>query len=286
MPELPEVETARSLIADRALHRTIVGVDDADTYVTRPHTPGQLRDALLGRELTAVMRRGKTIWAETSGVDGDPAPGPDLGIHLGMSGRIVITAPGGEAAEGGGPRRRDAQPRKPEWDRFTIEFADGGRLALFDKRRLGRVRLNPDVTALGPDAEQITAEQFRHLLSKGTIAVKARLLDQSRIAGVGNLLADETLWQARISPAAPVNSLSPADVDRLYDALQATLKSAATQGGAHTGEVIAFRQRRRAVPARRRGDEARHRGRPQHLVVLGGAGLAAGLPVRRRAGGA
>ncbi len=141
MPELPEVETARSLIAGRALHRTIVGVDDADTYVTRPHTPGQLRDALVGRELTAVMRRGKTIWAGTSGVDGDPAPGPDLGIHLGMSGRIVITAPGGEAAEGGGPRRRDAQPRKREWDRFTIEFADGGRLALFDKRRLGRVRL-------------------------------------------------------------------------------------------------------------------------------------------------
>ena len=55
MPELPEVETARRLIAGRALHRTIVGVNDADTYVTRPHTPGQLRDALVGRELTAVM---------------------------------------------------------------------------------------------------------------------------------------------------------------------------------------------------------------------------------------
>ena len=256
MPELPEVETARSLIAGRALHRAIAGVDDADTYVTRPHTPGQLRDALVGRELTAVMRRGKTIWAETSGVDGDPAPGPDLGIHLGMSGRIVITAPDGEAVEGGDPWRRDAQPRKPQWDRFTIEFADGGRLALFDKRRLGRVRLNPDVTALGPDAEQITAEQFRHLLSKGTIAVKARLLDQSRIAGVGNLLADEALWQARISPAAPVNRLSPADVDRLYDALQATLKSAATQGGAHTGEVIPFRQAGARCP--RDGAEMKH----------------------------
>ncbi len=226
MPELPEVETARSLIAGRALHRTIVGVDDADTYVTRPHTPGQLRDALVGRELTAVMRRGKTIWAGTSGVDGDPAPGPDLGIHLGMSGRIVITAPGGEAAEG------------------------------FDKRRLGRVRLDPDVTALGPDAEEITAEEFRHLLSKGTIAVKARLLDQSRIAGVGNLLADEALWQARISPARPVGRLSPAEVDRLYQALQATLKSAATQGGAHTGEVIPFRHAGARCP--RDGAEMKH----------------------------
>jgi len=256
MPELPEVETARSLIADQALGRTIVAVDDHDTYLTRPHTPGQLRDALVGRTLTAARRRGKTIWAETSGVDGDAAPGPELGIHLGMSGRIVVTAPGGEASEGGGPRRRDAQPRKPEWDRFTLEFADGGRLALFDKRRLGRVRLNPDVSALGPDAEEITAEQFRHLLSKGTIAVKARLLDQSKIAGVGNLLADEALWQARISPAAPASSLRPEDADRLYRALQAALKSAAAHGGVHTGEVIPFRHAGARCP--RDGAEMRH----------------------------
>ncbi|HEY5354205.1 MAG TPA: DNA-formamidopyrimidine glycosylase family protein [Streptosporangiaceae bacterium] len=256
MPELPEVETARSLIADQALNRTITAVDDADTYVTRPHLPGQLRDALVGRTLTAVRRRGKSIWVETSGVMGDPAPGPDLGIHLGMSGRIVVTAPGGAAAEGGGPRRRDAQPRKPEWDRFTLEFADGGHLALFDKRRLGRVRLNPDINALGPDAGKVTEDQFRHLLSKGTIAVKARLLDQSKIAGVGNLLADEALWQARISPAAPVNSLRPADVDRLHHALQAALKSAAAHGGVHTGEVIPFRHAGARCP--RDGAEMKH----------------------------
>ena len=256
MPELPEVETARRLIADQALHRTIAGVDDADTYVTRPHSPGQLRDALAGRTLTAVRRRGKTLWAETSGAGADPAPGPDLGIHLGMSGRIVVTAPDGQATEGGGPRRRDAQPRKPEWDRFTIEFADGGRLALFDKRRLGRVRLNPDVSALGPDAEEITGDEFRRMLSKGTIAVKARLLDQSKIAGVGNLLADEALWQARISPAAPVNTLGPGDADRLYHALQAALKSAAAHGGVHTGEVIPFRHAGARCP--RDGAEMRH----------------------------
>jgi formamidopyrimidine-DNA glycosylase len=257
MPELPEVETARRLIAGQALHRTIVGVDDADTYVTRPHTPGQLRDALLGRSFTAVRRRGKSIWVETSGTGEDPVPGPDLGIHLGMSGRIVITGPGGEeATEGGGPRRRDARPRKPEWDRFTIEFADGGRLALFDTRRLGRVRLNPDVNALGPDAEEITEEEFRQRFSTGTIAVKARLLDQSKIAGVGNLLADEALWQARISPAAPVSSLRPADADRLYRALQAALKSAAAHGGAHTGEIIPFRHEGARCP--RDGAEMKH----------------------------
>ncbi len=62
MPELPEVETARSLIAEQALGRRIVGVDDADTFVTRPHSPGQLRDALTGRTLTSAQRRGKTMW--------------------------------------------------------------------------------------------------------------------------------------------------------------------------------------------------------------------------------
>ena len=201
MPELPEVETARRLIADEALGRRITYVDDSDTFVCRPHSPGELRAALTGRTLTAARRRGKTIWCETS------EDGPDLGIHLGMGGRIVVTSGDGHAAEGGGPRRRDAQPRKPEWDRFTLGFADGGSLVLFDKRRLGRVRLNPGIDALGPDAAEVTPADFRSLITRGSVAVKARLLDQSRIAGVGNLLADEILWQARVHPAARTDTL-------------------------------------------------------------------------------
>ena len=157
-----------------------------------------------------------------------------------MSGRIVVTA-GDRATEGGGPHRRDAQPRKAEWNRFTLEFADGGSLVLFDKRRLGRVRLNPDTAALGPDAEQVTRAEFRRLITKGTVAVKARLLNQSKIAGVGNLLADEALWQAKIPPATPVNYLQPKDADRLYRALKAALASAIANGGAHTGDVIPAR---------------------------------------------
>ncbi|HEY2518573.1 MAG TPA: DNA-formamidopyrimidine glycosylase family protein [Streptosporangiaceae bacterium] len=241
MPELPEVETARRLLADRALHRRIVAVDDADTFVCRPHSPGELRDALVGRTLTAAKRRGKTMWVETSGAGGSAEPGPDLGIHLGMGGRIVVTGPDGSAQEGGGPRRRDAQPRKAEWNRFTLFFADGGQLVLFDKRRLGRIRLDPEVELLGPDAEEVTAAQFRDLIGRGSIAVKARLLDQSKIAGVGNLLADEALWQARIPPALPVNRLPGQDTDRLYRALQAALKSAGAKGGVHTGDVIEAR---------------------------------------------
>lgn len=256
MPELPEVETARSLIADQALHRRIVDVDDTDTFVCRPHSPGELRAALTGRTLTAAHRRGKTMWCETSGIGGSTQPGPDLSIHLGMGGRIAVTAPGGEAVEGGGPARRDAQPRKPEWNRFTLKFDDGGRLALFDKRRLGRVRLNPDIDALGPDAAEVTPAEFRDLITRGSIAVKARLLDQGKIAGVGNLLADEVLWQAKISPAAPTRSLQRKDADRLYRALESAVRSAIAKGGVHTGEVIAARHPGGTCP--RCGAEMKH----------------------------
>jgi formamidopyrimidine-DNA glycosylase len=271
MPELPEVETARSLIAGQALHRRIVGVDDADTFVCRPHTPGQLRAALTGRTLTSAQRRGKTMWCETSGLDGSAEPGPELGIHLGMGGRIIVTT-GGQVSEGGGrgpgqpgappgeagapPRKAGAPPRKAEWNRFSLEFADGGSLVLFDKRRLGRIRLNPDTAALGPDAERVTPAEFRQLIMKGTVAVKARLLDQSKLAGVGNLLADEALWRAKVPPATPVSRLQRKDADRLYRALQAALASAIAQGGVHTGEVIAARRPGGTCP--RCGAEMRH----------------------------
>jgi formamidopyrimidine-DNA glycosylase len=248
VPELPEVETARRLIADRALHRLIVDVDDSDGYVRRPHAPGELASALTGRSLTAVHRRGKTMWLETSGTDSAPsASGPELGIHLGMTGRILVTGPDGTeaegtVAEGGDQYRYDAtRPRPAEWSRFRLTFADGGSLVLLDPRRLGRIWLDPDIGALGPDATQVTPAQFRALITTGTTTVKARLLDQSKIAGIGNLLADEILWQARISPLAGVDSLSAAQVGRLYRALKSVLESAFAKGGAHTGEMIAAR---------------------------------------------
>jgi formamidopyrimidine-DNA glycosylase len=242
MPELPEVEIARRLIADQALHRRIVDVDDSDSYVVRPHSPGELRNVLVGRSLIAAHRRGKTIWLETSGTGGPAGTGgPELGIHLGMTGRIVVAGPDGSVTEGGDPRRYGARPDRARWRRFTIRFADGGSLVLLDPRRLGRVWLNPDIAALGPDAGHVTAAQFRALVTRGTIAVKARLLDQSKIAGIGNLLADEILWQAKVSPLARADSLSAAQVNRLYRALKSVVESATAQGGAHTGGVIAAR---------------------------------------------
>jgi formamidopyrimidine-DNA glycosylase len=248
MPELPEVELARATIERAALGRRISDVDDADTYECRPHSPGEIRDALVGRSLTGAFRRGKTMWCETSGAGRSRTPGPVLGLHLGMSGRIVVSDPTGASTEGGdwlGGRYGSAaeqEGRNPVWDRFTIVFADGGSLRLFDKRRLGRVRLDPDLDALGPDAEQIGVAEFRDRVGRGTTAVKARLLDQSVLAGVGNLLADETLWQAGLDPRRRVDEIGHDGLTDLHRALRRATKAAIRKGGVHTGEVISSRR--------------------------------------------
>jgi formamidopyrimidine-DNA glycosylase len=220
MPELPEVERARQDIERRALNRRIASVDDRDTYVSRPHAPGEMQRALRGHELVAAHRRGKTLWMETD--DG----GPVLGLHLGMAGAIAI----------------DQEPSPRGWDRFTLEFDDGGRLALRDRRRLGRAVLEPRVDRLGPDAEDITRAAFRRRVGFGRTAIKARLMDQAVIAGIGNLLADEILWQARIDPRRPAGGLTEDELDRLRRTMRATLRRTISRGGAHTGAFMGARE--------------------------------------------
>src|ERR671911_414066 len=95
VPELPEVESARATIERAALHRPIADVDDHDTWECRPHASGEIRAALVARALTAACRQGKSLWCETSD------SGPVLGLHLGMSGRILVTDGAGGLAEGG-----------------------------------------------------------------------------------------------------------------------------------------------------------------------------------------
>ncbi len=257
MPELPEVETARSLLAAHALGRRIVDVDDRDAYVCRPHRPGEIRDALLGRRLTAAHRRGKTMWCDTSGRHGGKTPGPELGLHLGMAGRIIVTSCGSDdEVHGGGPTRWHPNGVKPEWDRFTITFDDGGALRLFDTRRLSRVRLDPDREALGPDGLEIGVVEFRERVGRGSAPVKARLLDQAVVAGVGNLLADQMLWEAYLSPKHPCDELSPDQLTALHKALKHSLKLATKKGGVHTGEFIEYRRANARCP--RCGAEVRH----------------------------
>ena len=218
MPELPEAERARQVIEAGALGRGIVSVDDGDTYVCRPHAPGEIEAALVGRRLESAHRRGKTLWVETDG--------PVLGLHLGMAGRMVV----------------DEEPAPHGWDRFTLEFEDGGRLSLRDKRRLGRAVLEPDLSRLGPDAAEASRAEFRERVGCGTGPVKARLMDQSVIAGVGNLLADETLWRAGIDPRRPAKDLSETELDGLRRTLRAATRDAIRKGGVHTGELVPERR--------------------------------------------
>jgi formamidopyrimidine-DNA glycosylase len=237
VPELPEVESARSVIERAALERTIVDVDDSDTYVCRPHSPGEIRAALVGSRIAAVHRKGKSLWCDMSQPDA-----PVLGIHLGMSGKIVIAGPDGTEIDGGDYWRRGREQGDHRWSRFSLTFDDGGRLLLVDPRRLGRITLDPAVDRLGPDAATITPAEFRRAVSTGTAPVKARLLDQHAIAGIGNLLADEILWRARVHPAHPVDELTKQDVDRLLRATRRAVTAALDGGGVHTLTIIPFRR--------------------------------------------
>jgi len=241
VPELPEVESARHLIERMAINRRIADVDDTDTFVCRPHAPGEMRAALLGRRLTAVHRRGKSMWCETSGVGRSARPGPTLGVHLGMSGRVVFGDERGDEHDGGDYWRRGRAHGDYRFTRFGLRFADRSFLRLVDPRRLSRVRLDPPVDRLGPDARDITPAQFRAAVARGTAPVKARLLDQQALAGVGNLLADQALWTARINPARPVDELTPAEVGRLHRAVRAAVEAATTGGGVHTLSVVGAR---------------------------------------------
>jgi formamidopyrimidine-DNA glycosylase len=248
MPELPEVESARTVIERAALGRRIVDVDDSDTYVCRPHLPGELRDALVGRRLIAVHRRGKSMWCDTSGVGRSRTNGPTLGIHLGMSGKMVIANPDGAEIDGGDYWERGRATGDYRWSRFSLTFLDGGRLMLVDPRRLGRVRLMPPIEALGPDAASITPAQFRAALAHGTAPVKARLLDQEAIAGIGNLLADEIAWRARVHPARPVGELTRPEIDRLLSATRRSITTAVRDGGVHALTLVPYRKPGAACP--------------------------------------
>ena len=218
MPELPEAERAR-IALESVVGRRIARVHDADTYVCRPHPSGEIGAALTGHELSRAHRRGKFLWVETT-------DGPVLGLHLGMAGRIVVDG--------------DVDER---YDRFALDFDDGGRMALRDKRRLGRAVLNPDFSHVGPDAANVGRDAFRSLIGAGRTAVKARLLNQGVISGVGTLLADQALWQARIAPGHSTAELTDEDLDRLRRELRGAIRSAIRKGGVHTGAFIPARGR-------------------------------------------
>ena len=239
MPEMLEVEEARRVIAERALGRKIDGVvaDDA-WYLKRGLTSEAVTDALVGRRIAQARRTGKQLLLDTTGRGRSRTPGPVLGLHLGMSGRVVV-----DGISAGDPLLYTSNAENPAWLRFGVRFNDGGSLWLRDPRRLGAVELDPDESRLGPDAADLDRNELERAIGKHRARLKALLLDQSRIAGLGNLLTDEVLWRAGLDPARPANSLDDAERAALLRAIRQTVRVLGRRGGSHTGDLQASRER-------------------------------------------
>jgi formamidopyrimidine-DNA glycosylase len=232
VPEILEVESARRLLDEHALDREVARVDAPDAWILkRGLTPDTVRTALPGLRFTAARRRGKLLVLDT---DRD---GPALSLHLGMSGRILVD---GEAA--GDPLLYAANGPNPVWLRFGVIFADGGSMYLRDPRRLGAVELDPDEDRLGVDAFDVRLRALRGFTTTSRAPIKAMLMDQSRIAGLGNLLVDEILFRAGIDPARPANTLDDDEVRRLARAVSTTLRVLQRRGGSHTGDHMVARE--------------------------------------------
>ena len=230
-----EVEQYRRSV-DQAVGRRIRRVDAPDErFVKGGTTPATLRSALQGRTVTGTRRIGKLLLVDTDG--------PVLGLRFGMTGRVLVDGRAPiERLEYGSPRV------EPGWVRFALRFDGGGRLEVVDPRRLGGVELEPGEDRLGADALVIGAAGLRDGLAASRAPVKAWLLDQHRVAGVGNLLADEALWRAGIDPARPAADLTPTESRRLHRHLVATITELTDRGGSHTGDLQVARQRGATCP--------------------------------------
>jgi len=236
MPELPEVESYRCL-AQRVVGRPVRAVTVPDGHCLAAGTTAEvLSGALRGTVPLAVRRRGKLLLVDCGSAG---ALRCTFGMHFGMTGTLVVDGTPGVDRLIYGPERL-----RPEWFRFQVHLEDGGELSLHDPRRLGRVALDPPEGQLGPDALDLGLAELRRALVARPPgpAVKARLLDQTRIAGIGNLVADEVLWRSGISPERPCSGLHEPELRRLARTIPSTLHLLLRRGGSHTGDLMAHRR--------------------------------------------
>ncbi|NLX05275.1 MAG: hypothetical protein GXY33_09035 [Phycisphaerae bacterium] len=213
MPELPEVEFARRQAEKALLGRRIVRVAvDDDRIVFDGIPPARFASALTDRTVLAIGRRGKHLWIEL-----DRRPWPTF--HFGMTGYFETY--------------RDPADRPRFW-KAELLTDDGLFLTMVNKRRLGRIRLRhdppaePPISRLGfdPLADRLSPSRFAAMLTRRNATIKAVLLDQSFIAGVGNWIADEVLYQARIAPARIASGLTPQEVSRIFSKLRSIIRKA------------------------------------------------------------
>ncbi len=212
MPELPEVEAERRFFREHATGRTIRRVVVTDPTILRNASPRDLDRALRGRRLEEPRRHGKWLLG--------PAGGPVLLLHFGMTGELVWSGD---------------EPARHRHDRVILQL-DRGELRYRNMRKLGGAWLAHDedevegiIGHLGPDALQVGGRELLERLAKRRGGIKAVLMDQRFVAGVGNLIADEALWQARIHPRTRVEDLGEADRHRLSRTLRRVLQEAVAE---------------------------------------------------------
>jgi formamidopyrimidine-DNA glycosylase len=218
MPELPEVETIRRHLAPHVEGRTLDALEVSDERWSRPLAPAELAAAVDGRRIEALARRGKyLIWVLEDDVH--------LMVHLRMTGTLLLDP-----------------PETPRFARVRFALGDGHELWFDDPRRFGTGELALGEEALDaffaarlglePFDDEFTTTHLHALARTSRAPVKAFLLDQKRIAGVGNIYADEALFRAKIHPLRPANRLSKAQIEALRDGVIASLSAGIAAKGA------------------------------------------------------
>ncbi len=233
MPELPEVETVRQGLAELLPRHVVTGVV-TDYSKSFPNAPADVQRFLVSAKVGAVRRRAKVLIIDLSSAY-------SLLVHLKMTGQLVYRADNGERFGAGHPNRSLIGELPDTSTRVILEL-DGAKLFFNDQRRFGWVRLLPTAEIpsidffkkVGPEplAADFTAKDFRaRLLCRPNTTIKAALLDQTVIAGVGNIYADEALFGAKIHPAMRVRDVSTAKLNKLFADLRAVLELSIAKGG-------------------------------------------------------
>lgn len=232
MPELPEVETVR-----RGLHDLIIGlkVTAADHHHPKsfPNAAHDVQEFLIGATITQVRRRAKVLLIDLS-------TDYTLVIHLKMTGQMVYR---GKAVFGAGHPNESLIGQLPDRStRVTLSFADGSHLYFNDQRKFGWMRLMPTIEVpeidfmkkVGPEPleAEFTAEEFAaRFKRRAKTSIKAALLDQTVVAGVGNIYADESLWGAKVHPKRLVKTITSEEFVAIYRELREVMTLAIEKGG-------------------------------------------------------
>ena len=216
VPELPEVEAYRRL-AEEALHRPIAAVDLPDLrYIRGGTTPRALRRVLKGASFSVARRIGKLLVLD---LEGTPmSANHRLGVRFGMTGSLFVD--GHSAVD---ELIYSSKSRGAQWDRFGVRFGRRGRPRRPRPPASRRCLDRPRRESPRSRRPTLTPAELRQALAGSSAPLKARLMDQARIAGIGNLLADEILWRASLAPTRRAGSLSPAETRRLHHHLRTTL---------------------------------------------------------------